>query len=525
MNDEARRVLLLQQRQWGIGIGHELAKRFQRDGCKLAALTFKKSTDTFIRKQADVVYEMIESHDEIVEQSSAGNSTINEICNDLGIDTVWPFIMSMRNHVYSYGDKYYFSFRQNRSDDEIVNYVTRLYVCLKNMFDKFNPDIVIMPNFVSMPQIFTGLLAKAHGISISSFADSKITGVTIPVSTPYFDEGPFIDRVRELNAGAESANLETAVHYVTSFRERFIRPLILKDPLAVPQGIDRLKQELIPFIQAGRFLLGQDRGNRVKSFGITIDYRPPRIILRDHYQAKRYRRIALTRNYADLERLGPFVYMPLQVQPEAQIDMLATHFANQIETARQVAMALPGDYTLAVKEHPSMIKRRPPSYHEKLARLPNVKLLDPRVPAPDVINRCGLVVSPGGTVLIEAAFYRKPAIQLGRLGTTLMLPNVTRHTDMTKLARAIRQALVRDDLGSEEYERQLRNYVAAAYDTGIELDFERVWYEGGSEEDYDLIYEHCRRELDRDKGVVMRRRRNFSLKASINAETNGIHGG
>jgi hypothetical protein len=493
------RVLLIQQRQWGVGIGHELAKRFQRDGCKLAALTFKKSTDAFTRRQTDVSYEFIESHDAIVEFGAATGITLEQVCTELGVDSIWPFVMSMRNHVYSYGDKYYFSFMQNRDDEEIIDYVKNLYLSIKRLFDAFEPDFVVVPNFVSMPQAMIGLLAQKRGVPVVSFTDSKVTGVTVPASTPYLDEGPFIDRVRELNAGERSANQQRADEYIAAFRQRFIRPHALADSLAVPRGLARLKQELVPFLQVGRFLLGRDRGNRVKSFGITIDYRPPRIILRDHYQAKRYRRAALAREYADPDRIGPFVYMPLQVQPEAQIDMLATHFANQIETARQVALALPGDYTLAVKEHPAMIERRPPSYHEKLARLPNVKLLDPQLPAPDAINRCALVVNAGGTVLAEAAFYCKPAIQLGRLGTTLMLPNVTRHTDMTTLPSAIRQALDRDDLGSGEYERCLGNYVAAAYDTGFELDFERVWYEGGSAEDYDAIYRLCCREFDRGK--------------------------
>lgn len=494
------RVLLMQQRQWGVGIGHELAKRFQRDGCRLAAFTAKKSTHEFTCAQTDVAYDLILSHDELKEARSDAGISLEEICRDLGEDSVWPLVYTVRNAVYSYRDKYYYSYRQNISDDEIRQYIIATYVAVRDAFDRFKPDCVILPNFVSFFQIMVGLMARQRGAAVVSFTDSKVTGVTVPASTPYLDEGPFVDRVRELNAGAESASREAAERYVASFRERFIRPHALTDSLAVSRGLARLKQELVPFVQVGRFLLGWDRSNRVKSFGITIDYRPPRIILRDHYQARRYRRAALMRSYTDLDQIGPFVYLPLQVQPEAQIDMLATHFANQIETARQVALALPGDYTLAVKEHPSMIERRPPSYHEKLVRLPNVKLLDPRLPAPDAINRCALVVNAGGTVLAEAAFYCKPAIQLGRLGTTLMLPNVTRHTDMTTLPSAIRQALERDDLGSEEYERRLCNYVAAAYDTGFELDFERVWYEGGSAKDYDAIYRNIRQAIDATPG-------------------------
>lgn len=495
-----RRVLLLQQRQWGAGIGHELAKRFQRDGCRLAAFTAKPSTDRFTREQRDVAYELILNHDALKDSVCTEAVSLDEICRAIDRDSIWPLVYSARNEVYSYAEKYYFAFRQNRTDEEIVNYVKAIYVAVRQALDSFQPEWVVMPNFVSLFQIVVGLMARKRGAKVVSFTDSKVFEATVPVTTPYLDEGPFIDRVRELNAGAHSANDARAAGYIAQFRRKFIQPEYTKNPFARPRTFDLLKRELIPYVQSLHFLMGRGRDNHVRSHGITIDYRPPRIILRDHYTAKRYRKAALSRAYTDVDALGEFVYFPLQVQPEAQIDMLAPNFANQIETARQIALALPGDYTLAVKEHPTMVSRRPPSYHDKLDRLPNVKLIDPRIPTQRLLHACGLVISPGGTTLAEAAFYGKPGIQLGWLGTSLMLPNVVRHTDMTTLSGTIRRLLEAGELTSGDYERRLRNYVAAVYDTGFEMNFGRVWYEGGSAADYDAIYRNIRQAIDAAQG-------------------------
>jgi hypothetical protein len=354
-----------------------------------------------------------------------------------------------------------------------------------------------MANFVGMPQSVVGLTARQRGVKILSLTDSKVSGVWALVKTPYFEEGPLIDRLRELQGGAKSDSRIRAAEYIARFRQKFIQPIYhsKQKPLGISGWI---KNEIHPYLAALRFAMGRGRENYVKSFGITVDYRPPRIILRDHYVAKRNRRAALSRSYDDLEATEKFAYLPLQVQPEAVIDMLAAHFSNQIETARQIALALPGDYTLVVKEHPSMLSRRSPSFHEKLARLPNVRLIHPHVPTVDVLKRCGLVIGPGGTTLAEAAFYRKPAIQLGRHGLTEMLPNIIRHTDMTTLSGVILDALNKN-LDTGDYERRLENYIAAVYDTGLDINLGDVWYKGGKQEHYDFIYKKFRDEFVRQR--------------------------
>ena len=144
-------------------------------------------------------------------------------------------------------------------------------------------------------------------------------------------------------------------------------------------------------------------------------------------------------------------------------------------------MALPDDYTLAVKEHPAMVEWRPPSYIEKVARTPNVKLIDYRLSPDQILKKAALVVSPSGTTIVEAAFYRVPAIQLGNLGTTLKLPNVVRHTDMTTLSQKIREVLGYN-LNTPDYERRLENYAAAAFDTGFEFNYWGVWERAETDE-------------------------------------------
>lgn len=231
----------------------------------------------------------------------------------------------------------------------------------------------------------------------------------------------------------------------------------------------------------------------MKNIGATIDNKSPRIIIRDHYCHKIYRRFMKNYKYSPLPK--KYVYLPLQFQPEAPIDVAAPYASNQIETARQIAMSLPDDYTLAVKEHPGMVGLRPPSYIEKIARTPNVKLIDYRLSSQTVIKNADLIISPNSTTLAEAAFLKKPAIQLGDLGTTLKLPNVVKHSDLTTLTRKIKD-LLKLNLDTEEYERKLENYVAAVFDTQLPFDYLGLW-EKGRRDEWEALWSTYRNELAR----------------------------
>ena len=488
---QGKRILIFQQRGWGINIGHFLAKKLKESGCTLAAFTLKKSTHEFTLGQTEITYDLIINNDTIMADPTGylGSDTISltEVCAGLGVDSIWPIVGSLRNFVRSYEDKFYYGFKQNVSDDRIVEYVLAIYKCIKYIFTTFGPELIMAPNFVSLSHIMFHLYAKQRGVNMVTITDSKITGNYI-FSLGYNDDtGPFYDRVDNLNQGIEtSSNGERAKRYIREFREHFKNPDYINPPSARKPMIKRIRHLLSPFYHSLLWYLKKPV-NSIQGLGAIPDYRSPRIIFRDYYAKKRYNTFTEHFAYFPLEKINKFVYFPLQFQPEASIDVLAPYFNNQIETARLVALSLPDDYTLVVKEHPAMVGLRPPSYIQKVARTVNVKLIDYRIPSKMILERAALVVSPNSTTMLEAAFFWKPAIQLGNLGTTLRLPNVFKHTDMTTLPKKIKEVL-QTNLKIEVYERRLENYVAAAYDTGFNLKYVHMWEQGGTPEELEQLW-------------------------------------
>ena len=470
-----KRILIFQQRGWARTIGHPLAVRLQNQGVELAAITLKRSTDKFIRTQSEVKYRLIVSHDDVMDFPSKYLSGTkisgDEICRELNITSLWPFAQSLRNHVRSYRDAYYYSFKQNVSDEQIFEYFRAVHEMCRRIFAEFDPEVIVAPNFVSVAHIFMNLFATRRDIPMIGVTDSKVRGL-LCFSRDYLDSsGPLNDRFIELADGEESQNLQASRNYIAENRKQLLVPSTM-------DYIDRspsLKRELRQML--GRFKRDLRSQNRSELFGPIADAPTPYILLRDFFKRRRYRGHAFHRKYFDLNTNGRFAFFPLQFQPEASIDVVSPRFNNQIETARQIAMSLPGEMTLLVKDHPAMIGYRSNKYLEKVARLPNVKLLHFDTPIAEILNKVELVIATAGTVLIEAAMLKTPCIQLGDLGTTLLLPNVRKHTDMATLSDKITVAL-QEALNVEDYERRLEHYVAAAMDVGFDLNYFGIWDRG-----------------------------------------------
>ncbi|PJA10990.1 hypothetical protein COX67_02215 [Candidatus Falkowbacteria bacterium CG_4_10_14_0_2_um_filter_36_22] len=496
-NLKGKKILIFQQRGWGRRIGRFLAAKLYAEGCKLAALTFKNTTHELIVKQDDAKYEMIISNDKIMSRPKdylgGDRYSLKEICDKIGVDSIWPIVSTLRNHVRSYKDKYYYSFKQNVSDEEIIDYIMAVYKYMNIFFHEFKPDVIITPNFVSFPHVMFNLYARKLNIPIFAITDSKISGYYIFTYDYNDSDGPFYRRADELNSGkVETENRKKAKEYIREFRENFKKPDYMGDNESEPSMLQKIKKELSPYAQIIRWYL-KKQINVLESTGITIDYKPPRIILRDHYCHERYKKFMEHYSYYPFSKVKKFVYFPLQFQPEATIDVISPRFNNQIETARQVAMSLPGDYTLVVKEHPGMVGLRPPSYIKKIDRTPNIKLIDYKITSEEVLKKTDLIISPSGTTIAEAAFFKKPVIQLGNLGTTLKLPNVFKYTDMTSLPKKIKEVL-EVNLNTNDYERRLENYVAAVFDVTFNFNYIKAWEKGTG--DLEKLWVFYRKEIE-----------------------------
>lgn len=495
---DGKKVLMVQHRNWGIDIGHQLAVRLSQGGARLAAITGKKSSHKFHESQKVISYEYILNTDDILENPEhylkGRRYSLAHIAESLGIDSVWPMIFGARLISRSYGEGYNFANVQTLSDDQIILYLQATYACIQDLCEQFDPEVVVLSRIAEPPILMLYYLLRKKGVRCLYITDIKVRGMWIAAYDPVESEGPFFDHLKKLNAGMNSTSLDIARQYILEFRKEFKQPTYM-DKTSRDDSFPRFLRQQLGLVRRLAEWYTKPGEDCSEILGATPDCRSPRILIRDHFTKMWRTRLAKRYSYADIDSIDKFVYYPLQAEPELTLDVFAPHFTNQFELVRQVAMSLPGDYTLVVKDHPTMMGMRSYSDLESLARIPNVKLINPQVRNDILLKKASMVLSPNSTALVEAAFFNKPSLQFGDQGTTQMLPNVIRHTDMTTLSAVMREHLGCECVGPE-YERRLENFIAAAFDVGHDIAYIEAWEHKGSVE-VDRLWDMYRTEIIR----------------------------
>ena len=129
-----------------------------------------------------------------------------------------------------------------------------------------------------------------------------------------------------------------------------------------------------------------------------------------------------------------------------------------------MAKSLPIEYKLYVKEHPSTVTRnwRSISDYKEIMDIPNVRLLHYSVPKDEIFQNCSLVVSAMGSSSLDAAFYGKPSVILGKMFYSI-LPSVHYAKTLNELPEIIRSSL-QETVNLQDVERFLAIFKKNTFD-------------------------------------------------------------
>jgi hypothetical protein len=168
----------------------------------------------------------------------------------------------------------------------------------------------------------------------------------------------------------------------------------------------------------------------------------------------------------------PFAYYPLHIDPEESTMVRAPLLTNQLAVVEALSKSLPFGMNLAVKEHPTMLGRRPAGFYEALAGMPKVFLTAPFASTFDLIRRSELTCTITGTVAWEAMMLGKPALVLGAGFPYLNVGEGVEHCqDLSALPAAVARALKR--LPADD--RALELFIAAILRHGFVFPAGLLW--------------------------------------------------
>ena len=178
------------------------------------------------------------------------------------------------------------------------------------------------------------------------------------------------------------------------------------------------------------------------------------------------------KSYDNLDKVGKFIFFPLQHFPESQLGLLNPVHDHILNTIKILARHLPSEVTLVVKDHPWSFGKRSKSFLSEIKNTINVKFLKPNTPNNLIYEKMDYLISLGGTVIFEAALYNKPAISIGNLEMMSELPNLFRIKNLEDIKDVLKEIdkNFQSNNNSSEYKRKLNNHIAAALDLGYRND-------------------------------------------------------
>lgn len=295
---------------------------------------------------------------------------------------------------------------QKFTHEELIRIHAGLAEAFAAYLDRERPELFVFNCVASMyAHLFYELLAE-RGVPVAIPTHTGIGDLFHFFGNPYLtwpEVWATARRWREAPSGADAGAMTWARAYVDGLKAR--KPAYALGATAIEAARFRAPGPR----RALRYLRNwarYDRGDPtlatpVERLRALVDYRLNRRLLR-----------SLAEPLSALDG-ADFAYMPLHFEPEIATLTLSKH--DQRVLIDLAARQLPLSWKLAVKDHPAMVAQRPATYFRELkARYPNLVVVDPGVTSQALLDRCRLVLTLSGTVVVEALAAEKPVIYTSR---------------------------------------------------------------------------------------------------------------
>jgi len=286
------------------------------------------------------------------------------------------------------------------SENEILSILEQQCRFFENIIETIKPDFIIIPLTNSgRMEIFYQLCLKL-GIKILMINATRLGGMLFinekAEKIDYFEK-----EIHEKVKNRSLEDLRDILYKTHSFDDAmtYTSQFLKSKKMALKAGINFFLFSKNSNLKTHYTYYGR---HKIKIFFITIFWS----------LKKRYRLYLINKNLSRTIDNEKFIFFPLVTEPERSLLITAPFQTNQFESIVAVAKSLPIGYKLYVKDHAVMDTRdwRSFSFYKKIMNLPNVKMLHHDVHPKNILPKCSMVITVGGTAGFEAAFYEKPTI-------------------------------------------------------------------------------------------------------------------
>ena len=365
-------------------------------------------------------------HDFMNQKIKSGANYLKSFEEKYDID-LWQLAKNDRIFIDYYNTFYKFS------DHEISEIMEKECKLFEEILDEVKPDFFITTQTAFRPHHLFYLLCKKKGIKVLML-NSANWGKHCYISGNYHK----LDNFNELFTNRKA--LPTTFNDI---QNRLESKILSKKVSKFYQSHKNSKIKLIQ--SAFQLLILSDNSNE-KTHYTYYGRKKLKVLLSEiNNSIKRwYRKKYIDQNFLqEIIDDKPFIFLPLQQEPERSLLLSAPDYKNQIETVEYVSKCLPENFLLFVKEHPTQGSGRDwreISQYKALQNNPKVRLIHPSVPADEIIKKSKLVISVSGTIALESAFLNTPSITIAD-NDYILIPSISRLNSKNELQGLIENSL------------------------------------------------------------------------------------
>lgn len=408
---------------------------------------------------------------------------------------------------YRFNDFYKFS------RDEIMSILEQECKLFEQVLDEIKPDFLIIKTTDFHHNHLFHKMCKSRGIKILMNAQARL-GYRCTISQE-LDKFDFEEDLSSVDASGKSFD---ELEKILKGNNMFKQTLYYKN-----KYINSKKMQLKA---AFAYLLSSN--DHVKTHYTYFGRSKSRVLsyeLKQLIKKKLRERFLNNNSVRSIDDRSPFVYYPLQHEPERSLLVAAPFYTNQIVTIKNIAMSLPANYRLCVKEHPTMHYRgwRDIEFYKQIIDIPNVDFLHPLIDPHEILTKCSLVITATGTGALEAAFYQKPSIIFSSMNYEL-IPSIYRLKTPEELPTMIKK-LLKTQVSSTILEKFIKIYEKNSFEfdlLSLQLSYTDYFFYGGFLVDVPISISKMNSYLEENRAVLeifalehikkIKQHKEFSLK-------------
>lgn len=458
-------------------IGHDIAYHLKNSHgiTEFCGYVYLRSSYDFLKSQTEVEYSTLLLDEDVhkdFEKEKLDTDYLNYLEREFGLPSLWPYtavdrvlMSSQLVREYPYNQPMY-------THEEMMKIFQVKARAIIKMLENEKPDFVFCGVIGSIGSVFLYHAAKKFGIPIYAALPTLIGGRNILSDTYH----TFTSVDKSFRANVErlksTSHWQEATNYIEEFRNRPTAWLKKLTPSA--QAISRNKQFLFlrPFraFRSLRALLRDIVGSFTSAERFDYSYINPWNQLRDKFARKINNLIGQDDLYDTVDPNDDYAFFPLHLEPEVALLLQAPNYADQMHVIRTIARTLPLQYKLYVKEHPQMVEYRRRSYYKELKKIPNLKLINPKITSHELIANAKLLFTITGSAGWEATILKKPIINFGRHFYN-SLSQIKLCTNIDTLSGLVKEQLEK----FVHNEQELIAFMAAIFEDSVDVSMHQLW--------------------------------------------------